>query len=86
MRDNQQGLNENLKHVGEQAECNYDDISTLKTENINLRRELELLRSVVIRMDRRMSIMDNEITDLRSRSMRDNILIHNFKYTPNEDS
>lgn len=64
MRDNQQGLNENLKYVGEQAECNYDDISTLKTENINLRRELELLRSVVIRMDRRMSIMDNEITDL----------------------
>lgn len=85
MRDNQQGLNENLKYVGEQAECNYDDISTLKTENINLRRELELLRSVVIRMDRRISIMDNEITDLRSRSMRDNILIHNFKYTPNED-
>lgn len=29
--------------------------------------------------------MDNEITYLRSRSMRDNILIHNFKYTPNED-
>lgn len=85
MRDNQQCINENLKYVGEQAECNYDDISTLKTENINLRRELELLRSVVIRMDRRMSIMDNEITDLRSRSMRDNILIHNFKYTPYED-
>lgn len=32
-----------------------------------------------------MSIMDNEITDLRGRSMRDNILIHNLKYTPNED-
>lgn len=36
-------------------------------------------------MDRRMSIMYNEITDLRLRSMRGNILIHNFKYTPNED-
>lgn len=82
IRDNQQGINENLKYVGEQAECNYDDISTLMTENISLRRELELLQSVVIQMDWRMSIMDNEITDLRS---RDNILIHNFKYTPNED-
>lgn len=50
-----------------------------------MRRELELLRSVVIRIDRMMSIMDNEITDLRGRSMRDNILIHNLKYTPNED-
>lgn len=29
--------------------------------------------------------MYNEITDFQLRSMRDNILIHNFKYTPNED-
>lgn len=52
MRDNQQGINKNLKYIGEQAERNYEDISTLKTENFNLRRELELLRSVVIRMGR----------------------------------
>lgn len=44
-QDNQEGIYENLKYVDE---CNYDDISTLKTENIDLRRELELLRSVVI--------------------------------------
>lgn len=52
MRDNQQGINKNLKYIGEQAERNYEDISTLRTENFNLRRELELLRSVVIRMGR----------------------------------
>lgn len=85
IRNNQQGINEKLTYVGEQAKCNYDDISTLKTENINLRRELELLRSVVVRMDRWMSIIDNEITYLWSRSMRDNVLIHNFKYTSNEN-
>lgn len=79
------GLSVQLRHVSEQAECNYDDISLLRSENAQLRRELDLLRSVIIRMDRRMETMDNEITDLRDRSMRDNILIHNFPYTPKED-
>ena len=74
-----------LRHVSEQAECNYDDISLLRSKNAQLRRELDFLRSVIIRMDRRMETMDNEITDLRDRSMRDNILIHNFPYTPKED-
>ncbi|XP_078329832.1 uncharacterized protein LOC111132195 [Crassostrea virginica] len=36
-------------------------------------------------MDRRMSVLDDDITDLRNRSMRENILIHNFPFTPNED-
>ncbi|XP_062585836.1 uncharacterized protein LOC134247500 [Saccostrea cucullata] len=78
-------LNAQLKYVCEQAECNYNEISTLRSENAYLRREVELLRSVVIRIDRKMSVMDNEITDLRARSMRDNILIHNYPYSHNED-
>ena len=49
-----------------------------------LRREVLLLRSVVIRMDRTIQNMDREITDLRSRSMRDNIVIHNFAYLTDE--
>lgn len=85
LRNDQDEMSDKLRFVSEQAECNYDEVSTLKSENLQLRRELDLLRSVVIRMDRRMSVMDNEITDLRARSMRDNILIHNFQYTPNEN-
>lgn len=76
IRSNQQGINKNFKIADEQAKSNYD-ISTLKTENISLCRELELLLSVVTRMQRKMSIMDKEITGLLSRSMRNNILIHN---------
>lgn len=30
-------------------------------------------------------LMDNEITDLLSRSFWDNILIHNYNYTPSKD-
>ncbi|XP_062583120.1 protein IMPACT-like [Saccostrea cucullata] len=32
-----------------------------------------------------MSVIENDVTDLRSRSMRDNILIHNYPYEPNEN-
>ena len=85
IKTEQSDLNAKLNYVSEQAECNYDELSTLKSENIFLRKELELLRSVVIRLDRKMTDMDAEITDLRARSMRDNILIHNFQYTPNEN-
>jgi hypothetical protein len=48
---------------------------------------LELLRSVVIKLDKTVSRMDDEITDLRSRSMtmRDNILIYKCPYTSGEN-
>uniref|UniRef100_K1QWY1 Uncharacterized protein n=1 Tax=Magallana gigas TaxID=29159 RepID=K1QWY1_MAGGI len=36
-------------------------------------------------MDRKLSHMDDDITDLRLRSMKDNILIHNYPYTQKED-
>lgn len=57
----------------------------MHSENAQLWRELDLLRSVVIRMDRQLSHMDDDITNFRSRSMKDNILIHNYPYTQQED-
>ncbi|KAK3093349.1 hypothetical protein FSP39_014330 [Pinctada imbricata] len=79
------GLDGELKYVSEQCQYNADDITELKNENTNLRKEVDLLRSVVISMDRKLNVMDREITDLRGRSMRDNILVHNFAHSPNED-
>lgn len=78
-------LCDKLKTISDQAECNYTEITTLRSENAQLKRELDLLRSVVIRMDRKLSHIDDDITDLRSRSMKDNILIHNYPYTQQED-
>lgn len=78
-------LCDKLKTASDQAECNYNEITTLRSENAQLRRELDLLRSVVFRMDRTLSHIDDDITDLRSRSMKDNILIHNYPYTQQED-
>nr|XP_022333002.1 uncharacterized protein LOC111130341 [Crassostrea virginica] len=54
-------------------------------ENKSLRQELELLKSVVIRMDRKVSEQEKEITELKGRSMRDNLLIHRFAEKANEN-
>ena len=43
-----------------------------------------ILYRYTINMGRRIKHVDSEITDLRSRSMRDNILIHNPEYIPGE--
>lgn len=39
----------------------------------------------MIKMGRKMVHLEHEITDLRSRSMRASIVIHNFAYTPGEN-
>lgn len=83
--DDENGIHTKLKSIFSQNQHYYKDISNLRAENAQLRRDLDLIRSVVIRMDRRMLVMDNDITDLRTRSMRDNILIHNFPYTKDEN-
>ena len=78
------GINK-FAYVSEQSEHNSGEIENLRCENDYLRKQVDLLRAVVIRMDRRMDNMSDEIIDLKSRSMRDNILIHNYVYTPNEN-
>lgn len=40
---------------------------------------------MIIMMGRKMVHLENEIADLRSCLMRNNILIHNFAYTPGEN-
>lgn len=53
LEERDQGLLcDKLKNISDQVECNYNEITTLHSKNCQLRRELDLLRSVVIRMDR----------------------------------
>ena len=61
--DDRSGVHNKIKSVSDQIQCNYEEISSLRAENAQLRREFNL-RSVVIRMDRRMSVLDADITDL----------------------
>ncbi|XP_048779381.2 uncharacterized protein LOC125682836 [Ostrea edulis] len=84
IHDEESGFVKSLKYVAEQSESNYDDIYFIRQENAQLRSEVDLLRASVIKLDRKIAHQDKELNELRSRSMRDNILIHNFEYTPGE--
>jgi hypothetical protein len=58
----------------------------LKIENVSLHRELQLLKSVVVNLYRKVTQQEEEIVDLRGRSMRDiYILIHNLTEEENEN-
>ncbi|KAK3096109.1 hypothetical protein FSP39_023344 [Pinctada imbricata] len=79
------GIQERLKNVTQKSETTTSDVEVLKEKNKFLRNEMDLLRNVVIRMDRRMDEISKDVVHMRSRSMRDNILIHGFAQFPGED-
>lgn len=79
------GLAPKIEYVAQQAEETGQNLETIMKENKSLRQELELLKSVVIRMDRKVSEQEKEITELKGRSMRDNLLIHRFAEKANEN-
>ncbi|XP_056017343.1 uncharacterized protein LOC125668996 [Ostrea edulis] len=79
------GIDERIKYMGQQFEDNTSELESLRKENFCLRRELQVLKSVVINLDRRLTQQENEVVDLRGRSMRDNILIHNLPEEEDED-
>ena len=63
IEDPDSGFAQALKYVSEQAESDSDELYYVKSENAQLRRELDLLRATVINMNRRIKHMDSEITD-----------------------
>lgn len=79
------GIGPKLEYVAQQAEGTSEDVDSIYRENQSLRREVDLLKAVVIKLDRKVSEQDREIIDLKSRSMRDNLMIHRFKEIPNEN-
>lgn len=85
LEDPDMGISKTVNYIGEQAESNYDEIHIVRAENAQLRRELDLMRAMLIKFDRKMENVQSEVTDLRARSMRDNILIHNFPYKQGEN-
>jgi hypothetical protein len=56
----------------------------LKIENVSLCKEPQLLKLIVVNLDRKVTQQEKEIVDLGGRSMRDNILIHSLTEEENE--
>lgn len=75
-------LSASLRYVVEQIESNTDKLFFVQSENTQLCGEIDLMRAVTINMDRRLQHIKSETTDLMSRSMRENIFIHNSAFTP----
>lgn len=80
-----EGFDERITYNGQQDCNNEGKIKRIRNENKKPRREIDLLKSVVIRLDRKVSSQEEEILDLRGRSMRDNILIHHYKELKGEN-
>lgn len=68
------GLEQKIEYVAQQAEDTVQNIEAIHKENKKLRHEVDLLKAIVIQLDRKVSEQDREIIDLKSRSMRDNII------------
>ena len=49
------------------SEDNYGEVQILKQINIELRQEVDLLKSVVIKLDKKVTQQEGEITDLKTR-------------------
>nr|XP_022307809.1 uncharacterized protein LOC111113811 [Crassostrea virginica] len=78
------GLAPKIEYIAQQAEETGQNLETIMKENKSLRQELELLKSVV-RMDRKVSEQEKEITELKGLSKRDNLLIHRCAEKVNEN-
>ncbi|XP_062615563.1 uncharacterized protein LOC134277265 [Saccostrea cucullata] len=81
----QDGFEDKIQFIAQQQEDNITEIDSLKSENASLRKDLEMLKSVVIRLDRRVTEQEKEIIDLKGRSMKNNILKHNLEEEEGED-
>lgn len=80
-----EGIDDRLSNVESITGSNTDSVANLQIENSQLKREIDTLKSVVIRLDRKVSSQENEINNLKGRSMRDNLLIHHFRESPEEN-
>uniref|UniRef100_K1Q9C7 IMPACT-like protein n=1 Tax=Magallana gigas TaxID=29159 RepID=K1Q9C7_MAGGI len=59
---NNTGIHTQLESISKQNQGTYEEITALRIENTQLRRELDLLKAVVTRMDRRMTVLDDATT------------------------
>ncbi|XP_061172695.1 uncharacterized protein LOC133182008 [Saccostrea echinata] len=76
------GFDHRIKLIAQQQVDGEDELQQLRQENRSLREDVNMLKSIVINLERTVIKSQNEIIDLKSRSMKQNILIHNL---PEED-
>ena len=79
------GIEERLQEVTEHTNDQDSMLAELRGENRKLQKEVELLKSFVVRLERKVDQQHEELLDLKSRSMRDNLVLHGLKEEKGEN-
>lgn len=74
----QDGFHDRITCLAQNYDENTSELETLRAENSHLQEEVQLLKSIVINLDRKVTQNQNDIIDLKSISMKHNILVHNL--------
>ena len=73
------GLQTKLQEVQEETGENSCALSRLERENLDYKEEHTLLKRLVIKQTQEITQLRSEIDDLKSRSMRNNVIFHNVE-------
>ena len=75
-----------MREITDQLQCQESHIAKLSTENENLRKRLAIAEGAVTRSELKIRQLEDKVTDLTCRSMRDNLIIKNMKESDNEST
>ncbi|XP_062604926.1 myosin-J heavy chain-like [Saccostrea cucullata] len=81
----QDGFDHRIKQIAQQQADGDDELQQLRQENRSLKEDVNMLKCIVINLERTVIKNQNDIIDLKSRSMKQNILIHNLPEEDDED-
>lgn len=71
------GISDRLCILEDETGFNAAEVAQLRQVNKDLRYEISLIKSYVIKQDEHLNCLHEQVLDLRSRSMKNNILFHN---------
>ena len=83
--DARHGVNSRVDELKGQLADLTNDFCELKAEDTQLKQELHLIKSVVIKKDKEISELKDSLLDQRSRNMKNNLLLHNVSESQGED-
>ena len=80
------GIEQRLEQLEAQLADLTNDYCVLQRDNRDLSIRNEFLESVIVKQDKEIHELKKAQTDIVSRSMRNNIMLHNIKESPKEDA
>lgn len=79
------GIQDEVSEVQENLGSTTDELELLKSTVQSQQKEISVLKNLIIHMSNKIDSQEKHITDLRTRSMHPNILIHGMEENDGED-